>query len=48
MITIDPETGQTEPRVLLHVAKAHDGMAGVYAAVLIEGVVGQGDPIDLI
>ena len=48
MITIDPETGQTEPRVLLHVAKAHDGMAGVYAAVLVEGVVGQGDPIHLI
>jgi uncharacterized protein YcbX len=48
MITIDPETGQTEPRVLLHVTKAHDGMAGVYAAVLVEGVVGPGDPIHLI
>ena len=45
MITIDPETGQTEQRVLLHVTKAHDGMAGVYAAVLVEGVVRQGDPI---
>jgi MOSC domain-containing protein len=48
MITIDPETGQTEPRVLRHVTKAHDGMAGVYAAVLVEGVVRQGDPIHLI
>jgi uncharacterized protein len=48
MITIDPETGQTEPRVLRHVTKAHDGMAGVYAAVLIEGVVRQGDQIHLI
>ena len=48
MITIDPETAQTEPRVLRHVKKAHDGMAGVYAAVLVEGVVRQGDPIHLI
>jgi MOSC domain-containing protein YiiM len=28
--------------------KAHDGMAGVYAAVLVEGVVRQRDPIHLI
>ena len=48
MITIDPDTGQTEPRILRHVTKAHDGMAGVYAAVLVEGVVRQGDPIHLI
>jgi hypothetical protein len=48
MITIDPETGQTERRVLVHVKKAHDGMAGVYAAVLVEGVVRPGDPIHLI
>jgi MOSC domain-containing protein YiiM len=48
MITIDPETGQTEKRVMLHVTKAHDGMAGVYAAVLVEGVIRQGDPILLI
>ena len=48
MITIDPETAQTEPRVLRHVKKAHDGMAGAYAAVLVEGVVRQGDPIHLI
>ena len=45
MITIDPETSQTEQRILRHVKKAHDGMAGVYAAVLVEGVVHQGDPI---
>jgi len=49
MITIDPDTGQTEPRILRrHVTKAHDGMAGVYAAVLVEGVVRHGDPIHLI
>jgi uncharacterized protein len=42
------ERDQTKPRVLRHVKKAHDGMAGVYAAVLVEGVVRHGDPIHLI
>jgi uncharacterized protein len=45
MITIDPDTSETEPRVLRHVTKAHGGMAGVYAAVLLEGVVRKGDPV---
>lgn len=45
MITLDPDTGREERRVLHHVSKAHDGMAGVYAAVLVEGVVHKGDPI---
>jgi len=48
MITIDPDTSETEPRVLRHVTKAHGGMAGVYAAVLLEGVVHKGDPIFLV
>jgi hypothetical protein len=37
MITIGPETGQMEQRIMRHVTKAHDGMAAVYAAVLVEG-----------
>jgi MOSC domain-containing protein YiiM len=45
MITIDPETSQAEQRILRHVKRAHDGMAGVYAVVLVEGVVHQGDAI---
>jgi uncharacterized protein YcbX len=48
MITLDPDTGQAERRVLHHVSKAHGGMAGVYAAVLVEGVVRKGDPIWLV
>jgi uncharacterized protein len=48
MITLDPDTGKEEPRVLRHVTKAHDGTAGVYAAVLVEGVVRKGDPIWLV
>lgn len=48
MITIDPDTAETDPRVLRHVASAHDGMAGVYGAVLAEGVVHKGDPISVV
>jgi hypothetical protein len=48
MITLDPDTGESDPRVLRTVAKAHDGMAGVYGAVLVEGVVRKGDPVELL
>ncbi len=48
MITIDPETGQTEQRILRHVNEAHGCAAGVYAAVLVEGIARRGDPIYLI
>jgi hypothetical protein len=47
MITIDPDTGETAPEIHRHVLNAHQGMAGVYAAVLREGVVRRGDPIYL-
>lgn len=45
MITLDPETGQIDPKVLEHVAKSHSGRIGVYAAVLVEGVAGKDDAI---
>ena len=48
MITIDPDTAETTPRLLKHVARKHDGYAGVYAAVLIEGTVKPGDEIVLL
>ena len=48
MITLDPDTGEANPQVLRKVAVAHEGMAGVYAAVLIEGVVRQGDSIEIV
>jgi uncharacterized protein YcbX len=47
MIGIDPETLDENPAILRHVAKNHDGMAGVYAAVLVEGLVRPGDDIVL-
>ena len=48
MITIDPETAERNPAILGKVTKAHDGKAGVYAAVLVEGVVRVGDEIEVL
>jgi uncharacterized protein YcbX len=47
MIGLDPETADHNPRILQHLTQAHEGHAGLYAAVLVEGVVRQGDPITL-
>lgn len=47
MITLDPDTGESEPRILRQVAQAHGGMAGVYGAVLVEGMVRLGDAVQL-
>jgi uncharacterized protein len=47
MTTPDPDTAAQEPAILRHVTKAQGGTAGVYAAVLVEGVVRRGDPIFL-
>lgn len=48
MISLDPDTAAHEPAILRYVAQQHDACAGVYAAVLVEGVVRQGDPITLL
>jgi uncharacterized protein YcbX len=48
MITLDPDTGEKAPALLKKVAQAHDGMAGVYGAVLMEGTLHKGDPIELL
>ena len=48
MITLDPDTAEKEPALLKKVAQAHDGMAGVYGAVLVEGMVRKGDPVELL
>ncbi len=48
MIGIDPDTAELNPAILRQVAKGHDGMAGVYAAVLVEGTLRPGDGIELL
>jgi len=48
MITLDPDTAEKTPAILKQVAQAHEGMAGVYGAVLVEGMLRKGDPVELL
>jgi len=48
MITIDPDTGEKTPAILKKVAQSHDGMAGVYGAVMVEGMLHKGDSVELL
>jgi uncharacterized protein len=48
IITLDPDTGEQAPVLLKKVAQAHEGMAGVYGAVLVEGMLHKGDPVEVL
>ncbi|BBK42353.1 molybdenum cofactor biosynthesis protein [Allostella vacuolata] len=48
MITLDPDTGAAEPRLLRWIAREQGGMAGLYCAVLVEGRVRPGDAIAVV
>jgi uncharacterized protein len=48
MVTLDPETAEKTPAILKQVAQTHEGMAGVYAAVLAEGIIRKGDAVELL
>jgi uncharacterized protein YcbX len=48
MITLDPDSAEKSPAILKAVAQAHEGMAGVYGAVLAEGMVCKGDSVELL
>lgn len=48
MITLDPDTAQPNPDLMRRVARDHEGKAGVYGAVLVEGTIAPGDEIVLL
>jgi hypothetical protein len=48
MITLDPDTAEKTPAILKKVAQAHEGMAGVYGAVMVEGMLHKGDSIEVL
>jgi len=48
MITLDPDTAEKSPAILKAVAQGHEGMAGVYAAVLTEGMIRKGDSVEVL
>lgn len=47
-ITLDPDTAEPSGAILRKVSRAHDGVAGVYGAVLVEGTVHRGDDVELL
>jgi uncharacterized protein YcbX len=47
MITLDPDTAQANAEVMRRIARGHDGNAGVYGAVLVEGIIRSGDQIQV-
>ena len=48
MVTLDPDTTESNPKILRAVAQGHDNMAGVFGAVLVEGMLKSGDVIELL
>ena len=48
MITLDPNTAQANPEILRTVRDSHEGKAGLYGAVLVEGTVRAEDEIRLL
>ena len=47
-ISLDPETGEHNPQILKKVAQLHEANAGVYCAVLVEGILTAGDSIQIL
>jgi uncharacterized protein YcbX len=45
MISLDPANGAHDPEILRSVAKAHEANAGVYCAIIVEGIVRAGDAV---
>ena len=48
MISLDPETGEHDADVLRQVAQGHGNFAGVYCAVLVEGMLAKSDSIEVL
>ncbi len=46
-ISLDPETGEHNPQVLKKVAQMREANAGIYCAVLVEGMLTAGDSISV-
>ncbi|MEY2503832.1 MAG: uncharacterized protein QOG27_112 [Verrucomicrobiota bacterium] len=48
MITLHPDSAEKSPNVLKTVAQDHGGFAGLYSAVVTEGLLRKGDPVELL
>ena len=48
IMSLDPDTGEHNPEVLRKVVQAHSNFAGVYCAVLVEGMLAKGNSIEVV
>jgi len=48
IMSLDPDTGEHNPEVLRKVVQAHGNFAGVYCAVLVEGILAKGNSIEVV
>lgn len=48
MIALDPDTAEKDTAISRHVVQAHESCAGVYGAVLAEGMIRAGDEVALL
>jgi hypothetical protein len=48
VIDLDTELGESTPAILRHVARTRAGDTGEYAAVLVEGMIPEGDAVELV
>lgn len=48
IITVDPETGERDARLLKTVVKERDNLFGVYCSVKKTGIIRRGDPVKLL
>lgn len=48
MITLDPDTAEANPAIMSRLARDHEGKAGVYGVVLVEGTIRRGDEIAVV
>jgi len=48
MITLDPDTAQPSPELMRRLAREHEGKAGVYGVVVVEGIIRPGDAVVLL
>ena len=48
IMSLDPDTSEHNPEVFRKVAEAHGACAGIYCAVLVEGVLTKGDTVKVV
>jgi uncharacterized protein YcbX len=48
IMTLDPDTARPNPELMRRLARDHEGKAGVYGVVLVEGTIRAGDEVVLL